>query len=60
LKKTLTAKQIKNLRLSLNMTQTEFSTFVGVSFPTISRWENGRVIPSNLAMKRLLEVKAES
>ena len=34
-----TAKDIKNMRNLLNMTQNEFANFIGCSKPTIERWE---------------------
>lgn len=33
--------EIANIRKSYNMTQKEFASFVGVSKPTIERWERG-------------------
>ena len=39
--KTITGKEIKELRMSLNMLQNEFARFLNVSLRTIERWESG-------------------
>lgn len=36
-----TAEEIKRVRNSLNLTQKEFASFIGVSKPTVERWEAG-------------------
>ena len=36
-----TAEEIKRVRTSLNLTQKEFASFIGVSKPTVERWESG-------------------
>lgn len=38
------------IRAKLNLTQTELAEKLNVSFPTISRWENGKVMPTKKAM----------
>lgn len=40
----LTPEEIKALRMKLDMSQQEFETLLGVTSPTVSRWETGRVI----------------
>ena len=45
--------EIKNLRLSRLMNQTEFGNALGVSFTTVNRWENGKAHPNIKAMKAL-------
>jgi DNA-binding transcriptional regulator YiaG len=47
------AQDIKTLRLQLGLTQTQFAVKLGVSFPSVNRWENGKVKPSALAFKQL-------
>lgn len=37
---------IKELRIKLGMTQKEMSDFLGVSFATLNRWENGHFNPT--------------
>ncbi len=44
---------IRELRQSLKLTQEKFATELGVSFPTINRWENGHATPSPLALKQI-------
>lgn len=44
---------IKKLRKRLLMTQTEFAQFLGVSFATINRWEQGQFEPT-MKLKRKL------
>ena len=39
-----------NVRKKLNLSQKQLASAINVSFSTINRWENGHVIPSNLAM----------
>ena len=45
------AKLIKKLRNTLILSQTELATILGVSFTTISRWEQGLYEPT-IKMKR--------
>ncbi len=51
--------QIKQLRSRLGLTQVMLAERLGVSFPTVNRWENGKVIPSQLSWNRLLEIGGE-
>ncbi len=51
-----TAWRIKNLRLGLGLTQEQMAAKIGVTFSTVSRWENGRGNPSPLALQRLEEL----
>ena len=48
--------QIKALRARLGLTQMALAEVVGVSFPTINRWENGKVKPSQVCWGRILEL----
>ncbi|WP_337906911.1 helix-turn-helix transcriptional regulator [Iningainema tapete] len=41
---------IRELRLLTGLTQEQFAASLGVTYPTISRWENGRTKPSPLAL----------
>ena len=45
--------ELKKLRKRLLMTQTEFAQFLGVSFATINRWEQGQFEPT-MKLKRKL------
>jgi putative transcriptional regulator len=50
------AELIRELRGRLGLTQEKFAARLGVSFPTINRWENGRSVPSPLAQQRMEQV----
>lgn len=43
--------QVKYIRGLLDLSQVQLAEAINVSFSTINRWENSRVIPSNLAQK---------
>jgi len=49
--------EIKNLRLKLMMTQTEFAKLVGVSFLSINRYENGKSKPTFKVQRKLTELR---
>jgi len=51
---------VKKIRELLGMSQFEFAVLVGVTPPTISRWESGKGRPAFTAggFKRLLEALA--
>ena len=51
--------QIKQLRARLGLTQVMLAARLGVSFPTVNRWENGKSVPSQLSWNRLLEISGE-
>ncbi|NJN11529.1 MAG: helix-turn-helix transcriptional regulator [Richelia sp. RM1_1_1] len=59
IKKTLVLNQpevgklIRELRLLTGLTQEKFATKLGVTCPTINRWENGRSQPSPLAIEKV-------
>lgn len=38
------------IRAKLNLTQSELAEMLHVSYPTISRWEMGKVMPTRKAM----------
>jgi putative transcriptional regulator len=44
---------IRQLRERTGLTQEKFAARIGVTFPTINRWENGRARPSPLALKQI-------
>jgi putative transcriptional regulator len=44
---------IRELRQTLKLTQEKFAAQLGVSFPTINRWEKGHATPSPLALRQL-------
>ncbi|WP_094603402.1 hypothetical protein SPSIL_014420 [Sporomusa silvacetica DSM 10669] len=45
------AEQVKYVRQKLHFSQKHLAEALNVSFATINRWENSKVIPSNLAQK---------
>ncbi len=47
---------VRELRERKGLTQEKFAAKLGVTFPTINRWENGRAKPSPLAMQRIEEL----
>lgn len=47
--------QVKTVRKQLGMSQKQLADALNVSFATINRWENDRVIPSNLAQKSFID-----
>ena len=44
---------VRTLRERTGLTQEKFAAKLGVTFPTINRWENGRAKPSPLALKQI-------
>lgn len=51
---------IKKIRESLLLTQTEFAEKLGVSFETVNRWENGRHKPTMKAKRKIKKLYEES
>ena len=47
---------VRELRERTGLTQEKFAAKLGVTFPTINRWENGRARPSPLAMQKIEEL----
>jgi transcriptional regulator with XRE-family HTH domain len=47
---------VRKLRERTGLTQEKFAAKLGVTFPTINRWENGRAKPSPLAMQKIEEL----
>jgi putative transcriptional regulator len=47
---------IRELRERTGLTQEKFAARLGVTFPTINRWENARAKPSPLAMQKIEEL----
>lgn len=45
------SKTIKIVRDKLNLTQTQLAEALNVSYTTVNRWENEKVVPSKLALK---------
>ncbi len=46
-------KLVRSLRRETGLTQEKFAAQLGVTFPTINRWENNRAKPSPLAVEKI-------
>jgi len=46
---------IKAIRNEFKMTQTEFANAVHVSFSTVNRWENNKVVPNRMARALIID-----
>lgn len=46
---------VRKVRKQLGMSQQQLADALCVSFATVNRWENGHVIPSNLAQKSFFD-----
>jgi putative transcriptional regulator len=53
------SKQIYAIRKAVGLTQEQFAARLGVTFPTVNRWENQKTIPSPLAMQKLEQLRKE-
>ena len=42
---------VVSVRKELRLSQKQLAAAINVSYSTINRWENGHVVPSNLAVK---------
>jgi len=51
---------IKQIRLNLGLSQTAFAEKLHVSFSTVNRWENARVIPNRLATLAIISIAEEN
>ena len=47
---------IREIRGRLGLTQEKFAARLGVTLPTINRWENGRTKPSPLAVQQIRDL----
>ncbi|MGA3115342.1 MAG: helix-turn-helix transcriptional regulator [Syntrophobacteraceae bacterium] len=47
------ARLIREIREHMELSQEKFAAKLGVTFPTVSRWEHGRAKPSPLALKQI-------
>ncbi len=50
---------VREIRKRTGLTQEKFAARLGVTFPTINRWENGRARPSPLALQKIEELLRE-
>ena len=49
-------KLIKQIRIYLDMSQTELAEHLNVTFQTVNRWENGRAVPNKLAQSKIFDL----
>ncbi len=54
------SRRIKAIRGEKGLTQTQFANWLGVSFASVNRWENGQSRPARLAWQKILELEEES
>lgn len=47
---------IKKIRIELQMSQTDFAEAVHVSFSTVNRWENNKVVPNRMARVLMIDL----
>ena len=52
-KKTEIGGLIREFRLLTGLTQEQFAAYLGVTYGTVNRWENGRSQPSPMAMDKI-------
>jgi len=50
---------IKEIRVTIGLSQVAFAEKLHVSFSTVNRWENGRVIPNRLATVAIIALAEE-
>jgi putative transcriptional regulator len=50
---------IREFRLLTGLTQEQFGAYLGVTYATINRWENGRSQPSPIAMQLIQQKLGE-
>jgi putative transcriptional regulator len=50
---------IREFRLLTGLTQEQFGAYLGVTYATINRWENGRSQPSPMAIDKIEEKLGE-
>ena len=51
--------RIRRLRSQLGLTQVALASALGVSFPTVNRWENGQTRPSPLSWSQIVKLATE-
>ena len=49
------AKRLKEVRLKNNVSMEKLANAIGVHHSNISRWENGKVIPSSFYLKQICD-----
>lgn len=52
-KQPMIGRLVRELRQSMNLSQEQFANELGMTFPTVNRWENGHAKPSPIALKQI-------
>lgn len=53
-------KALIELRSKLDISQTEMANLLGVSYPSVNRWENNKAIPVKIARVRIEKMCKEN
>ena len=53
------SEQVRAIRKATGLTQEQFAAKLGVTFPTVNRWENRKTVPSPLALQKLEKLRKE-
>ncbi len=53
------SREILKMRRTMGLSQEAFAHLLGISWATVSRWENGKYKPSQLAVEKILKIQAE-
>ena len=51
---------LRQIRSYLSLSQTEFAEQLNVTFQTVNRWENGKVVPNRLAQSKIYDFCKEN
>lgn len=54
-----TPEEIKNLRIKMMLSQTEFAKLLGVTFESVNRYENGRSRPTFRVQRMLVKLNVK-
>lgn len=49
--------EIRKIRADLGLTQEKFASLIGVSWSSVTRWENGFSRPSPMAINRIRDIQ---
>ena len=53
-----TSERIKEIRLKMMMTQAEFAEYLGITFASVNRHENGKSKPTCKVQRKLEDIEA--
>lgn len=52
-----TPEKIKEIRMRMMMTQAEFAEYLGITFASVNRYENGKSKPTFKVQRKLAEIE---